>query len=46
MLRPSPSPPAFPLPSAELIGITDGTAARWAALAACDWGGYISDRAR
>ncbi len=31
---------------AELVGIADKTAMKWAALAARDWAGYISDRAR
>ncbi len=30
---------------AELIGISDKTATKWAALAARDWSGYITDRA-
>jgi hypothetical protein len=31
---------------AELIGIADTTATKWAALAARDWSNYITDRAR
>lgn len=31
---------------AELIGIADKTAVKWAALAARDWAGYVTDRAR
>lgn len=30
---------------ADLIGIADNTAVRWAALAARDWSGYIAQRA-
>ena len=32
--------------SPRLVGIADKTAVKWAALAARDWSGYISDRAR